>query len=102
MYEVTSHYSQPGEVSTTLKKLQTDELVYEESFYSKTGAPNNDISLKTIQGVLYEETTPLKSKSKEWNEQFYAEPDTPVPIVSDLLIKDYIHQYHPFIYLSKG
>ena len=88
-YEVTSHYSQLVEDNTTLK---TDELVYEEtnreSFYSEAGAPNNDITLKTVQGILYEETTPLKSKSKECSEQFYTEADIAVQTVSDLLLNN--------------
>ena len=106
-YGVTNHYSQPGVNSTTFK---TSELVYEEanreSFYSEAGAPNNDITLKTIQGILYEETTPLKSKSKGCNEQFYTETDIPVQTVSDLLLNDltsipsihlFIHSFHSSI-----
>ena len=102
-YEVTNHYSQPGVNSTTFK---TSELVYEEanreSFYSEAGAPNNDITLKAIQGILYEETTPLKSKSKGCNKQFYAETDIPVQTVSDLLLNDLssIPSIHLFIYPS--
>ena len=100
-YEVTNHYSQPGVNSTTFK---TSELVYEEanreSFYSEAGAPNNDITLKTIQGILYEETTPLKSKSKGCNEHFYTETDIPVQTVSDLLLNDLtsIPSIHPFVH----
>ena len=105
-YEVTSHYSQLIEDNTTLKR---DELVYEEtnkeSFYSEAGAPNNDITLKTVQGILYEETTPLKSKSKECSEQFYTEADIPIQTVSDLLLNNltsilFIHPSIPFIYIN--
>ena len=90
--------------NTTLK---TNELVYEEanreSFYSEAGVPNNDITLKTIQSILYEETIPLKSKSKGSNEQFYTETDIAVQTVSDLLLNDLtsipsiysIHLYKP-------
>ena len=100
-YEVTNHYSQSGVNSTTLK---TSELVYEEanreSFNSEAGASNNDITLKTVQSILYEETTPLKSKSKGCNEQFYTETDMSVQTVSDLLLNDLtsIPSIHPFVH----
>ena len=100
-YEVTNYYSQLGEDNTTLR---TDELVYEEtnreSFHSEAEAPNNDITLKTVQGILYEETTPLKSKSKECSEQFYTEADIPIQTVSDLLLNNLtsIPSIHPSIH----
>ena len=88
--------TQSGEDNTTLKKSETDELVYKEPFYSKAEVPNYDIILKKIQSILYEEATPLKSKSKRWNEQFLEEADIPIQTVSDLLLNN-IYQYYPFI-----
>ena len=100
-YEVTNHYSQPGEDNAILK---TDELIYgeanRESFYSEAGGPDNDITLKTIQGILYEETSPLISKSKGCNEHFYTETNIPAQTVSDLLLNDLtsIPFIHPFVH----